>query len=118
VEEKTAPRQLLDNAVFLGAQVNQILGIVLGTKPMVKRPRMGVSMNIPMNPQPLSYATPQTHAMTKATTIIDIQDDPDTETFLSTIIFEHPPPPLQLPNLLTTIPHQTTPSNPIQLDHP
>jgi hypothetical protein len=100
-----------------GAQVNQILGIVLGTEPMVKRPRMGVSPNKPLNPQPLASATPRTHAMTKATTIIDIQDDPDPETIPATLIIEQPPP-LQLPNLLTTIPHQTTTSEPMQLDHP
>jgi hypothetical protein len=56
--------------------------------------------------------------MTKATTIIDIQDDPDPETLSSTFIIEHPPPPLQLPNLITTSPHQTITSEPMQLDHP
>ena len=56
--------------------------------------------------------------MTKATTIIDIQDDPDLETLPSTFIIENPPPPLQLPNLLTTNPHQTTTSEPMHLDLP
>jgi hypothetical protein len=115
--KRPPPRQFPPNVVLSGAQVNQILGIVLGTEPMVKRPRTGVSPNKPLNPQPLASVTPQTHAMTKATTIIDIQDDPDPETILATLIIEQPPP-LQLPNLLTTIPHQTTTSEPMQLDHP
>jgi hypothetical protein len=113
----SAHRQLPDNVVLSGAQVNQILGIVLGTEPLVKRPRTGVSPNKPLNPQPLASATPHTHAMTKATTIIDIQDDPEPETFLSTVIIEKPPP-LQLPNLITVGPHQTMTSEPMQLDPP
>jgi hypothetical protein len=102
--------------VLSGAQVNQILGIVLGTEPLVKRPRTGVSPNKPLNPQPLASAAPRTRAMTKATTIIDIQDDPEPETFPSTFIIDHPPPPLQLPNLITTSPHHTITSEPMQLD--
>jgi hypothetical protein len=92
--------------VLSGLKVNQILGDVLGTEPMVKRPQMRVLLNKPLNPQPLASATPWTHAMTKSTTIIDIQDDPDPETILATLIIEKPPP-LQLPNLITVIPHQT-----------
>jgi hypothetical protein len=111
------PRQLPANVVLSGAQVNQMLGTMLATEPMGKRPRTGVSPNKPLNPQPLTSVAPQTHAMTKATTIIDIQDDPDPETILPTLIIEQPPP-LQLPNLLTTIPHQTTASESMQLDHP
>jgi hypothetical protein len=84
---------------------------------MVKRPRMGVSLNKPLNPQLLSYAAPRTRAMTKDTTIIDIQDDLDYETFPSTNIVEHPPPPLQLPNLIMSSPHQTITIEAIHLDH-
>jgi hypothetical protein len=113
-----AHRQLPDDVVLSGAQVNQILGVVLGTEPLVKRPRTGVSLNKPLNPQPLASVTPRTHAMTKATTIIDIQDDPEPETLPSTVVVEHPPPPLQLPNLITTSPHQTMTSEPMQLDPP
>jgi hypothetical protein len=54
--------------------------------------------------------------MTKATTIIDIQDDPDPEPIPSTIVVEQPPLPLQLPNLLTTAPHQTTTLEQMQPD--
>jgi hypothetical protein len=57
---------------------------------MVKKPRTEVMPNKPLNPQPLASVTSRTHAMTKATTIIDIQDDLDLETFMSTIIVEHP----------------------------
>ena len=56
--------------------------------------------------------------MTKDTTIINIQDDPEPETLLSTFVIEHPPPPLQLPNLITFSPHQTTTLEPMQLDQP
>jgi hypothetical protein len=76
---------------------------------MVKRPRMGVSLNKPLNPQPLASAAPRTHAITKSTTIINIQDDPNPEKIPATFIIEKPPP-LQLPNLLTAIPHHTTAS--------
>jgi hypothetical protein len=103
--------------VLSGAQVNQILGVVLGIEPMTKRPRMGVSLKKPLNPQTLASRTPQTCAMTKATTIIDIQDDPDPETILDTLIIEQPPP-LQLPNLPTSIPHQIIASETMQLNHP
>jgi hypothetical protein len=56
----------------------------------------------------------------KATTIIDIQDDPEPETFPSTFITEHPPspPPPQSPNPTTTSPPQTTTPEPMQLDQP
>jgi len=95
-------------------QVNQILGVVLGTEPLVKRLRTGVSPNKPLNPQPLASSTPRTYDTTKATTIIDIQDDPEPETFSSIVVTEKPPP-LQLPNLITAGPHHTTTSKMMQL---
>jgi hypothetical protein len=117
-KERAAHRKLPDNAMLSGAQVNHILGIVFGTEPLQKKQRTGVSPHKPLNPQPLASVTPRTHATTKATPIIDIQDDPEPETFLSTPIVEQPPPPLQLPNLLTATPHQTTTSELMQFDHP
>jgi hypothetical protein len=56
--------------------------------------------------------------MTKATTVIDIQDDLEPETLLSIVVIDHPPPSLQLPNLITFSPHQTTTLEPMQLDQP
>jgi hypothetical protein len=113
-------RQLPDDVMLSGADVNQILGVVFGTEPLVKRPRTGVSPNKPLNPQPLASVTPRTHTAVKATTIIDIQDDPEPETFPSTFVTEHPPspPPPQSPNPTTTSPPQTTTPEPMQLDQP
>jgi hypothetical protein len=106
--------------VLSGADFNQILGVVFGTEPLMKRPRTRVSPNKPLNPQPLASVTPCTHTTVKATTIIDIQDDLEPETLLSTFFTEHPPspPPPQSPNLATTSPPQTTTPEPMQLDHP
>jgi predicted metal-dependent TIM-barrel fold hydrolase len=103
--------------VLSGAVVNQILAVVLGNEPLVKRPRTWVSLNKPLNPQPLASATPRTRTAAKATAIIDIQDDSELKTFPSTVIIEQSPP-LQLPNLITASPHQTITSEPMQLDHP
>jgi hypothetical protein len=84
----------------------------------VKRPRTGVSLNKPINPKPLASVSPRTHAVVKSTTIIDIQDDPEPETFSSTFFIEHPPspPPPQSPNPANTSPSQTTTPEPMQLD--
>jgi len=102
-----ACRQLLDDAMLSGVEVNQILGVFLGTEALVKRLKTEVSPNKPLNPQPLASTSPRTRITAKATLIIDIHDDSEPETFLSTFIIEHRPP-LQLPNLITASPHQTT----------
>jgi hypothetical protein len=96
--------------MFSGVDVKQILGVLFSTEPLVKRPRTEVSLNKPLNPQPLASVSPHTRAEVKATTIIDIQDDSKPETILSTFVTENPPlpPPPQLPKPATTSPHQTT----------
>jgi hypothetical protein len=76
-KKRLAIHQLPANAVLSGADVNQILGTVFGTKPLVKRPRTRVSPNKPLNPQPLASAPPHTRSMAKASTIIHIHDDPE-----------------------------------------
>jgi hypothetical protein len=103
-----------------GENVNDILGVVFSTKPLVKIPRTEVSLNKPLNPQPLASVTPCTYATVKSTTIIDIQDDLEPETLPSTFFTEQPPspPPPQSPNLATTSPHHPTTQKPMQFDQP
>jgi hypothetical protein len=106
-------RQLPNDVVLSGADVNQILDVVFGTEPLVKRPKTRVSSNKPLNPQPLASAAPRTRTTIKANTIIDIQDDLEPKTLPSTFVTKKPPspPPPQSPNPATTSPPRSQPQS-------
>jgi hypothetical protein len=109
-----------DNVVLTGEDINKILSVVFINKPMVKKPRTGVSPNKPLNPQPTASVVPCTHAAIRASPIIHIQDNPESKTFPSTFIIEHPPssPQPQSPLLETTSPPQTPNPELMRLDQP
>jgi hypothetical protein len=104
---------LPDKVMLTGEDVNEILSVVFSTEPVVKKLRTRVSPSKFMNPQPIASVIPHTRSMVRETPIIHIQDDPEPDTFPSTIITEHPPSPQpQSPPPETTSPPQTTDPEP------
>jgi hypothetical protein len=79
--------------VLTGKDVNEILSVAFNIDPVAKKLRTRVSPSKVSNPQPFSSVVSCTHSVVRETPIIHIQDDPEPETFPSTIISEHPPSP-------------------------
>jgi hypothetical protein len=108
--------------VLTGKYVNEILNATFIGDPLVKKPRIGLSLVNIINPQPMLSTIPHTRTATQATqTIIDIQYDHDPDTPASTTIMTEEPPsppqPQSPPQEMTIQPQKIEP-NPMQLDPP
>jgi hypothetical protein len=83
--------QLLELAMLIGKDVNEILIITFIIGLVTKKLGTRISSSKVLNPNPISSTIPRTLSVTRATHIIDIQDNPKPETTPSTTIITKKP---------------------------